>query len=280
MYTPATDRVDIQAAQAYRYAFGLERSPFVRPVMIYRGNKYRLLDWLLPKLPKLPRYIEPFGGTAAVLLNRPPVDFEIYNDFEPHWRDLLHLIQTDVEALTEYIEWCPYARAEYERAQRRTAVGKLARAAGWYLRHSISYGARGNWFQQGAEAAPQVRSYREDYKIWPTLQTRLRGVGIFSVSYEQLFRDHDTEDTLWYCDPPYLGTQGFYQCDFELADHHRFLHAVQQLKGHVVVSHFAHPLYEDQPWDERYYQDRPAALSGVEGEVCVEALYVKYPEVY
>jgi DNA adenine methylase len=280
MYTPATERTDIQGEQAYRHILGLEKSPYVRPVMIYRGNKYRLLDWILPKLPKMPRYIEPFGGTAAVLLNRAPADFEIYNDFEPHWGDLIRLIQNDVELITEYIDWCPYARAEYESAQRGSAYGKVARAAAWYLRHTVSYGARGNWFQQGAEAAPKVQSYRRDYEIWPTLQKRLQGIGVFSVSYDQLFRDHDTEDTLWYCDPPYLGTQGFYQKDFGPSDHHQFLNKVQQLKGHVVVSHFAHPLYEDQPWDERYYLDRPACLSGKTEDVCVEALYVKYPEVY
>src|SRR5437763_15623988 len=34
------------------------------------GGKYSHLDWLLPLLPNCHHYCEPFGGSAAVLLNR------------------------------------------------------------------------------------------------------------------------------------------------------------------------------------------------------------------
>lgn len=34
------------------------------------GGKYSHLNWLLPLLPSCYHYCEPFGGSAAVLLNR------------------------------------------------------------------------------------------------------------------------------------------------------------------------------------------------------------------
>ena len=34
------------------------------------GGKYSHLDWLLGLLPEAHHYCEPFGGSAAVLLNR------------------------------------------------------------------------------------------------------------------------------------------------------------------------------------------------------------------
>ena len=37
------------------------------------GGKYSHLDWLLPQLPPTTHYCEPFGGSAAVLINRVPV---------------------------------------------------------------------------------------------------------------------------------------------------------------------------------------------------------------
>src|SRR5258708_21162051 len=38
--------------------------------------------WLLPLLPTSHHYCEPFAGSAAVLLNRPPSPVETYNDLE------------------------------------------------------------------------------------------------------------------------------------------------------------------------------------------------------
>ena len=46
------------------------------------GGKYSHLDWLLPLLPECHHYCEPFGGSAAVLINRPPAPVETYNDID------------------------------------------------------------------------------------------------------------------------------------------------------------------------------------------------------
>jgi DNA adenine methylase len=46
------------------------------------GGKFSHLDWLLPLLPACHHYCEPFAGSAAVLLNRPPAPVETYNDLD------------------------------------------------------------------------------------------------------------------------------------------------------------------------------------------------------
>ncbi|MGH7226409.1 MAG: DNA adenine methylase, partial [Gemmataceae bacterium] len=46
------------------------------------GGKFSHLAWLLPLLPKCHHYCEPFAGSAAVLLNRPPSPIETYNDLD------------------------------------------------------------------------------------------------------------------------------------------------------------------------------------------------------
>ncbi len=50
------------------------------------GGKYSHLNWLLDLLPETNHYCEPFGGSAAVLLNRAPSPVETYNDSEIDWR--------------------------------------------------------------------------------------------------------------------------------------------------------------------------------------------------
>ena len=46
------------------------------------GGKFNHLGWLLPLLPQTHHYCEPFGGSAAVLLNRDPSPVETFNDID------------------------------------------------------------------------------------------------------------------------------------------------------------------------------------------------------
>src|SRR4030042_7126742 len=47
----------------------------------YYGGKFSHLDFLLPLLPTtFTHFCEPFGGSAAILINRPPAPVETYYD--------------------------------------------------------------------------------------------------------------------------------------------------------------------------------------------------------
>ncbi len=46
------------------------------------GGKFNHLNWLLPLLPESTHYCEPFGGSAAVLINKKPSPVETYNDID------------------------------------------------------------------------------------------------------------------------------------------------------------------------------------------------------
>lgn len=52
----------------------------LRPPFSYPGSKSRSIDKILPHLPYTGVYIEPFGGSAAVLLARRPSKLEVFND--------------------------------------------------------------------------------------------------------------------------------------------------------------------------------------------------------
>lgn len=42
----------------------------IPPVIPRIGGKYNFLEWLLPLIPYSAGYVEPFGGGAAVFINR------------------------------------------------------------------------------------------------------------------------------------------------------------------------------------------------------------------
>ena len=78
------------------------------------GGKFSHLDWLLPLLPEALHYCEPFGGSAAVLLNRKPAMVETYNDIDGEVVNFFRVLRSDKEMLIEAIGLTPFSREEFE----------------------------------------------------------------------------------------------------------------------------------------------------------------------
>lgn len=77
------------------------------------GGKFSHLDWLLPLLPPAHHYCEPFGGSAAVLLNREPAPVETYNDTDSEVVNFFRILREQRDALIYAIGMTPFSREEY-----------------------------------------------------------------------------------------------------------------------------------------------------------------------
>jgi DNA adenine methylase len=71
------------------------------------------LDWLLPLLPECHLYCEPFGGAAAVLLNRQPSPFENYNDIDGEVVNFFRVLRDSRDELLYQIGMTPFSREEF-----------------------------------------------------------------------------------------------------------------------------------------------------------------------
>jgi DNA adenine methylase len=93
------------------------------------GGKYSHLGWLLPLLPDCHHYCEPFGGSAAVLLNREPSPVETYNDLDGEVVHFFRVLREQSDDLIQAIGMTPFSREEFALAcSRDESVSSLERA--------------------------------------------------------------------------------------------------------------------------------------------------------
>lgn len=179
------------------------------------GGKFSHLSWLLPLLPPTQHYCEPFGGSAAVLLNRDPSPVETYNDLDGEVVNFFRVLRDDKERLIEAIGLTPFAREEFALAISSAAgdVSDLERARRFYVRarqvrtglaQTASIGRWANCLNTSrAGMSGAVSRWLGAVDDLPAIAERLLRVQIENDSAVAIIRRYDSVDTLFYCDPPY-----------------------------------------------------------------------------
>ena len=102
----------LDSADAIGLSATLPRSKRKRIVFGWYGGKFNHLDWLLPLLPEAHHYCEPFAGSAAVLLNRPPSSLETYNDIDGEVVNFFSVLRDQSEELQRAIALTPFSRSK------------------------------------------------------------------------------------------------------------------------------------------------------------------------
>src|SRR5215510_13052706 len=89
--------------------------PLRPPVKWYGGKRY-LASRIIASFPAHRVYLEPFGGGASVLLNKPPVEVETYNDLDLRISRLFRVLRDHGEQFLAKVQLIPYSQVEFEEA--------------------------------------------------------------------------------------------------------------------------------------------------------------------
>lgn len=229
------------------------RSPFGYP-----GGKTKSVPNIIKHLPYKSVYVEPFGGSAAVLLARQPVDLEVYNDryggVVAFYRCLRH--PEKYKALIDYLELTVHSREDFVDAKQTWCdeTDDVVRAAKWYYMVNYSFSSLGRNF--GRATSPRgliAGKVTNKLKYFPAIHNRLRRVQIENQEWSECIHDYDSREAVFYIDPPYIDAYtGTFEHEFSHEDHRKLLDTIFSLRGFVAVSGYTNPLYENQRWDARH----------------------------
>jgi len=215
------------------------------------GGKWRLASWIISFFPPHQNYVEPCGGAASVLLQKPRSPLETYNDLDGNVVNFFRVLRDQPDELIRKIQLTPWARAEFELSL-EPCENEVERARRFFVCLWLGIG------QTFSNSTPgQFRSCAQ-YEAIPTelqsfelsiVSERLRGVQIESLSYNKILERYDNKHALIYLDPPYVlaerAAKNIYAFEWTDAQHVDAAHLLHQCQGYVIVSGYACPLYTE-----------------------------------
>lgn len=258
----------------------------------YPGGKSGQFKRIQSMMPDHDTFVEGFGGSGVITLNKEPAEVDVYNDLDS---DLVHFYMVFREAHDRLIDWLqkvPYSYETYEdfvdafygeagEDPNGQLPGKpltnnlvtgddiarshVKRAGVFFTLRYMQFGAK----YQGRSGFGRAKK-QNSAQTFANAKERLDEfagvwdhVTIENVSYEKLIDTYDHAGAFFYFDPPYIGTEGYYrESDFS---HQKFCKDLERIDGYWMVS------YDEIPKQlEKYHitveQSTNFIDSGMKGE--------------
>lgn len=230
-----------------------------RPILRYHGGKFLLAEWIISHFPRHKVYVEPFGGAASVLLQKPRSYAEIYNDLDSEIVNLFVVVREHGNQLANKLLLTPFSRDEFLNSYTPTD-DKIEQARRTVIRSFMGFGSatasgrksgfRANSNRSGSTPAHDWNNYPKALQL---IVDRLKGVVIENKDAKEVMISHDGNETLHYVDPPYvLNTRHkgaktkCYNFEMSDAEHLDLLSFLKELNGYVVVSGYDNEIYNDE----------------------------------
>ncbi|MGO9201647.1 MAG: DNA adenine methylase [Limisphaerales bacterium] len=255
------------------------------------GGKFSHLEWLLPLLPMTPYYCEPFAGSGAVLLNRPPAGVETYNDLDGEVVNFFKVLRDLPEELQRLMALTPFSREEFALACKLDdSLPPVERARRFYVRarqvrtglaQTASVGRWANCTNTiRAGMSGVVSRWLGAVEQLPDIALRLIRVQIENRPAVDCIKLYDSKDTLFYCDPPYIhatrGDSKAYAYEMTNEQHAGLAEALNAAKGKVALSNYdcalMDKLYPARHWNKLHFKKTNHSTK----DIRTETLWMNY----
>lgn len=212
------------------------------------GGKKLLRKYIIEKFPEeFERYIEVFGGAGWVLFGKEQCkELEVFNDIDSNLINLYRCIKYHCNELQRELEWLIVSREQffnYKEQLNSKGLTDIQRAARYFYIIKSSFGADRKTFGTNKKNLVNTIDYLSE------INERLKNVVIENMDYERLIKVYDRPKALFYLDPPYLGTESFYDSGFNIDDHIKLNGLLKQIEGKFILS------YNDDEYIREIYND-------------------------
>lgn len=220
----------------------------VSPAAGYIGGKRNLAGSIVPLITSIPHetYAEPFVGMGGIFLRRTEVPkSEVVNDASRDVATFFRILQRHFPQFMDTLKFQVTARTEFERLCHvdPDTLTDLERAARFLYLQSTSFGGKvaGRTFGVDPRRGGRFNVVTLAHRL-AEIHERLAGVVIECLDFAAFIRRYDRPGTLFYCDPPYVGSEGYYgKALFGPDDLDRLATVLKGIQGRFILSNLDCP---------------------------------------
>jgi DNA adenine methylase len=253
----------------------------------YYGGKQKLVSLILPNIPQHTVYVEPFVGGGAIFFAKPPSYSEIINDLDSMIAIFYSVLKSDFHRLKKKIDTTLYDRTTHKFAlcvrDKPHWFTDLQIAWSFFVLSGLGFSGTLDSFgcyTQGKRA--QTFENKKSYFSFD-LAKRLEGVQVECTDALSLIQLRDSDQTFFYCDPPYIDTIQSHYRGYTREMYIQLLETLATLKGHFLLSSFPSDVLNEYIDKNGWYsmeieQSKPASKNADGSKKRkIEVLTANYP---
>lgn len=215
-----------------------------------------MTEWIIDHMPDHKTYLEPFFGSGAVFFRKQQSPLETINDIDGDVVNLFRVVRNKPEELARLVQWTPYSREEYYESYESNG-SDIERARQFLVRCWQAIGAKTS---DKTGWRSNIQHDKAPNKTWPKqwqdvpgeileVANRLKDVQIENQPALQILERYKYPDVLVYADPPYIlstRSKRMYRHEMNENDHLELLEALDAHPGPVILSGYAHQMYDER----------------------------------
>jgi DNA adenine methylase len=260
----------------------------IKTPISYYGGKQQLASRIIELLPEHNLYCEPFIGGAAVFFQKPPSTVEVINDTNQELINFYRIVQRDYVSLEKEIQISLHSRRLHKDASvvcnNPHLFSEIKRAWAVWVTANQSFGSQldNSWGydRKKGSMSKKIKNKRESFT--EAYAIRLQSTQIECADALAIIRSRDSEESLFYCDPPYPDcNQGHYD-GYSMEDFEALLSQLKQIKGKFLLSSYPYPVLEkvtkENGWFSKQFEMTKSMDAGAkERKKKVEVLTSNFP---
>lgn len=192
----------------------------------WKGGKHGLRKEIISLIPKHTVYVEVFIGAGWVFFYKPKSKVEVINDINGELINFFRCVKNNFDELVKSFEWDLYSREIFNSVidSRNKSKTDIQRAHDFFIENRSHFGANMdrdyNW---GYSRTTTTNGCHFDFNklkefITPAYK-RIAKTFIEHDNFDKIISRYDSDDTFFFCDPPYYQLEGYNKMSFKNQDY-------------------------------------------------------------
>ena len=213
------------------------------------GNKKKIAHEIQKYFPEHKIYIEPFFGAGGMFFNKPKAKYNIVNDLDSDVFNLFQVVMNQKEELEKAFYMMPIHSDLLDYWKKNQESEPIKKALRFLFLSNLTWLGKPDTIKFGASGGYQhiKQNFKEELSYTFDLIYDVQFANfdfrkfIKAISFDDRGTKLETENSLIYCDPPYLCTGDNYSHSFTEQDSTDLFNCLQESACKFAMSEFDHP---------------------------------------